>query len=183
MMSPPQRIVVASKNPVKIQAALKGFRCLFPAIDFLAEGIDVTSGVQDQPMCDEETMLGAQNRAQAARQIQPSANYWIGIEGGVAEQDNGLTAFAWVVVMQAGSSLVGKGRTGTFYLPPMVADLVRQGKELGEADDIVFNRQNSKQEEGAVGLLTRNVIDRLHLYQHAVILALIPFNRPDLYDQ
>ena len=59
--------------------------------------------------------------------------------------------------------------------------MIRQGKELGEADDIVFNRANSKQDNGAVGLLTDNVIDRAQLYEQAVILALIPFKNEALY--
>jgi non-canonical (house-cleaning) NTP pyrophosphatase len=54
---------------------------------------------------------------------------------------------------------------------------------LGEADDIVFGRSNSKQDNGAVGLLTDNVIDRAQLYEHAMILALIPFKNELLYAQ
>jgi non-canonical (house-cleaning) NTP pyrophosphatase len=64
-----------------------------------------------------------------------------------------------------------------------VADLIRQGKELGEADDLVFNRSNSKQDNGAVGLLTGNVIDRAQLYEQAVILALAPFKNTEWYSR
>jgi len=85
----------------------------------------------------------------------------------------------WVVVRSG--DRVGKARTGTFFLPAPVADLVRQGKELGEADDIIFGRSNSKQENGAIGLLTGNVIDRTQLYEHAVVLALVPFKNVGLY--
>jgi non-canonical (house-cleaning) NTP pyrophosphatase len=62
-----------------------------------------------------------------------------------------------------------------------VADLVRHGMELGHADDQVFGRNNSKQMNGAVGILTANAIDREELYAHAVMLALIPFLNPTLY--
>ncbi|MEA2092741.1 MAG: DUF84 family protein, partial [Patescibacteria group bacterium] len=55
------------------------------------------------------------------------------------------------------------------------------GKELGEADDIVFQRNNSKQENGAVGILTGDVVDRTKCYTEAVILALIPFKNVNLY--
>ena len=58
---------------------------------------------------------------------------------------------------------------------------MRQGLELGQADDIVFGRSNSKQANGAVGILTDDVIDRAQLYEPAVIFALIPFKNPDLY--
>jgi len=117
----------------------------------------------------------------------PEADYWVGIEGGVedendemaAEKSTAMAAFAWVVVRSG--DRVGKARTGTFFLPAPVADLVRQGKELGEADDIIFGRSNSKQENGAIGLLTGNVIDRTQLYEHAVVLALVPFKNVGLY--
>jgi non-canonical (house-cleaning) NTP pyrophosphatase len=59
--------------------------------------------------------------------------------------------------------------------------LIQQGKELGEADDIVFNQSNSKQANGSIGILTGDVIDRTALYAHAVILALVPFKNPELY--
>jgi non-canonical (house-cleaning) NTP pyrophosphatase len=55
------------------------------------------------------------------------------------------------------------------------------GLELGEADDRFFNRNNSKQQDGAIGILTDGRIDRKELYRPGVIFALIPFIRPDLY--
>ena len=91
-----------------------------------------------------------------------------------------MEAFAWVVI-ESKVGLVGKGKTGTFILPPKVAELIKKGKELGEADDIVFGQSNSKQKMGAVGLLTNNVIDRTAYYTHAVILALIRFKNANYF--
>lgn len=170
-------LVVASTNPVKIQAALAGFRRMFPADEFAARGVAVPSGVSDQPMTDAETLRGALNRAANARQAAPDGDYWLGIEGGVEDRGT-LTAFAWIVVMS--EDRTGKSRTATFDLPDEVAALVRQGIELGHADDQVFGRANSKQQNGSVGLLTGDVIDRTAYYTQAVILALIPFKNPDL---
>jgi inosine/xanthosine triphosphatase len=177
-------IIVASKNPVKIQAALSAFQKLFPGEQFQVASLSTPSGVNDQPSSDEETLAGALNRTLNAASAVGQADYWVGIEGGIEDGEQGMEAFAWIVVYgknPAGSLYAGKGRTGTFFLPPPVADLVRQGKELGEADDIIFKRSNSKQENGAVGLLTGNVIDRQQFYEQAVILALIPFKNPTLY--
>lgn len=170
-------IVVASTNPVKIAAALEGFRRMFPAEAFTARGVSVLSGVSDQPMTDAETLQGAHNRAVRARQAAPDADYWVGIEGGV-EDRGAVETFAWVVVLDA--QRTGKSRTATFDLPEEVARLVRQGVELGHADDQVFGRANSKQQNGSVGLLTDDVIDRTAYYAPAVILALIPFKNAGL---
>jgi len=172
-------IVIASQNPVKKQAALHGFKRMFPAEGFQVQAADVPSSVSEQPRSNSETLRGAENRAHKARVVFPQADYWIGIEGGVEEQDEGLTAFAWVVVLSG--EMQGQSRTGTFFLPRVVAELVHEGEELGRADDLVFGDSNSKQKNGAVGLLTNNVIDRAGFYTEAVILALIPFKNPQFY--
>jgi inosine/xanthosine triphosphatase len=169
-------ILVASHNPVKIQAALNGFQKMFPGEQFEMQGISVPSGVSDQPMTSAETLQGALNRARGAAQ-QP-ADYWVGLEGGCEAMQSEMQAFAWVVVLS--KDRIGKSRTGTFTLPDEITRLVRQGVELGEADDRVFNRSNSKQNNGAVGILTDDVIDRTAYYEQAVILALIPFKNPNL---
>ncbi len=174
-------LVVASTNPVKVQAAVNGFRRLFPEAEPNVITVSVPSEVAHQPLSDEETLRGALNRSNNARRVQPDADYWIGIEGGVQASHEELAAFAWIVVQSA--TLSGKARSGTFFLPPAVAELIRAGKELGEADDLVFGRSNSKQENGAVGILTGNVIDRAQLYEHAMILALLPFKNANLYAQ
>ncbi len=171
-------IVVASTNPVKIGAALEGFGRMFPTETFSAQGISVPSGVSDQPMTDAETLQGALNRASRVKLEQPTADYWVGIEGGVDDRAGQLEVFAWIVVMDA--ERMGKSRTATFYLPEEAARLIRQGMELGHADDIVFGRSNSKQQNGSVGLLTGDVIDRTAYYLQAVILALIPFRNTGL---
>ncbi len=177
-------IVVASQNPVKLRAVQDGFLQMFPDDKFVLVPVNVPSGVSNQPMSDEETCRGALQRAQTAARLHPNADYWVGIEGGVdptgpLNSTPELFASAWIVIKSKIS--IGMARTGAFRLPREVTRLIQEGKELGEADDIVFGRTNSKQENGAVGLLTHNLIDRKQLYEQAVILALIPIKNLDLY--
>ena len=171
-------LVVASLNPVKIAAALDGFRRMFPDESFEARGVSVPSGVSDQPMTDAETLQGALNRVANARADAPDADFWVGLEGGCEDNTGALETFAWIVITDG--VRVGKSRTATFYLPEEAARLVRQGMELGHADDVVFGRSNSKQQNGSVGLLTGDVVDRAAYYAQAVVLALIPFRNPAL---
>lgn len=172
-------IVVASQNPVKATAVQNGFQRMFADEVIEITTISVPSNVSDQPFSDSETLQGAINRAQNAAQVVKNADFWVGIEGGIEKYNGQMSAFAWVVVKS--NTMIGKGRTGTFYLPPMVADLIKGGKELGEADDIVFNESNSKEKNGAIGILTGDVITRTQLYEHAVILALVPIKNSQLY--
>lgn len=172
-------VIIASQNPVKIACVRQAFERCFPEENFAFAGMAAPSGVPDQPMGEEETLLGARNRAQYCREARPEASYWVGVEGGITDHGDEMEAFAWMAVLSAGKE--GKARTANFYLPEAVATLVRQGVELGHADDQVFGRSNSKQGNGAVGILTNGLIDRTAYYEPAVILALIPFMQPELY--
>lgn len=172
------KVIIGSKNPVKITCTKLAFEKVFPQSDIIVEGVSVPSGVNDQPMSDQETWEGARNRAGKAKQQFKEADYWVGIEGGIEEKEE-MEAFAWVYVLSKEQK--GQARTATFQLPPKIRELINQGIELGIADDMVFNRQNSKQSNGAVGILTKGLIDRAEYYEPAVVLALIPFVNRDLY--
>ncbi|KAK4215419.1 inosine triphosphate pyrophosphatase-like protein [Rhypophila decipiens] len=205
----PKTILVASLNPVKIAAALHGFEEMFPNTAFTARGIAVPSGVPDQPFTDQETLLGARNRAVNARAAESGAaaavDFWVGIEGGVCEDPSSgpadqkqtalLQSFAWVVILgnrhalgsdseqnenEADSIVEGKARTLMYYLPLETSRLVRGGMELGHAEDQIWGQTNSKQKNGSIGLLTGDVIDRKGYIQQAVVGALIPFRNPGL---
>lgn len=174
----PTRVVVASQNPVKIEAVRIGFAKMFPNEVFDFQGMSVPSGVSSQPIGEKETLTGAKNRVKNISHI--ISDYWVGIEGGSKHVGQGMETFAWVVI-KSKNKYLSKGRTASFFLPKKVVELINQGKELGEADDIVFGRTNSKQSNGAVGLLTDDILTRSTYYETAVILALIPFKNPSLY--
>ena len=126
--SHPTTIVVASKNPVKAAAIQGAFTRLFPEQPFKVEGFSAASGVSDQPLSDQETKLGATNRVMKIRRTFPNADLWAGLEGGIAETDEGMCAFAWIVVAWANNQ--GAARTATFPLPDAIAKLIREGAEL-----------------------------------------------------
>ena len=174
-----KKVIVASLNPVKIKAVENGFQKMLPDLKFEFVGLSVPSGVSDQPMSDEETFIGAENRTNKAIEISNDADFYVGIEGGIEIVKEEMQAFAWIVIKSADRT--GKSRTSTFVLPKKVNELVKKGEELGVANDIIFNKNNSKQKSGAVGILTNDVINRTSYYTEAVVLALIPFKNPDLY--
>jgi inosine/xanthosine triphosphatase len=172
-------VAVASSNPVKLRAVQQGFARMFPGQQFEFTSVPAPSLVSDQPSTDAETLQGALNRARGAANTCPQADYSVGLEGGIEDAGEEMAAFAWVAVLSGGR--LGKARTTTFFLPPPVAALVRSGVELGHADDLVFGKSNSKQDNGAVGILTGNATDRAQAYALGVILALAPFKNPGLY--
>ncbi|WP_425389850.1 inosine/xanthosine triphosphatase [Ekhidna sp.] len=173
------KIIVASKNPVKINSTQNGFSQVFPEVSLEFIGYSAPSGVSDQPMTNEETLQGAKNRAKHIKNEYPGASFWVGIEGGIEDTEDGMEAFAWVVILS--NDQTGHSRTSSFFLPPKVRELVLKGVELGHANDQVFEEHNSKQKGGAVSSLTNGLLGRTEYYEQAVILALIPFVNKELY--
>ena len=58
-----KKVLIASKNPVKINATKKAFEDVFTD-HFEFEGVSADSLVSDQPMSNDETLKGATNRLQ-----------------------------------------------------------------------------------------------------------------------
>lgn len=173
-------VCVASTNPVKLAAAASAFQKVFPRQEFSMTGVDVSSGVKAQPDSEQECIEGAMNRAINARECYRDADFWVGIEAGIERQGNEMASFSWTIILSK-DGMIGKATTGISFLPPIIARLIDEGKELGEAMDVVFHTQHSKQNNGAVGILTGDAITRQQVHESAVILALIPFKNPNLY--
>lgn len=115
---------------------MDGFTAMYPGEEFIFTGIKLNHDISPQPMSDKETLHGAEKRSKLCQELVEDADYWVGLEGGVEMDGEGLVAFAWIVIRSL--ERMSKARTGAFYLPPAVAKLVLDGKELGEADDIVL---------------------------------------------
>ena len=62
---------LASKNPLKLAAALTGFQRMFAGGVFEVCAFSVASAVAHQPRSDGETLRGATERAQQARAVLP----------------------------------------------------------------------------------------------------------------
>jgi inosine/xanthosine triphosphatase len=172
------RFVVGSLNPIKLEAVRRGAVLIYDEVDVRA--IAVPSGVSAQPFGDEEMISGATQRAREVLNRAMDADYGVGLEGGVLELNEGLFACAWCAIANR-AGRIGVASTGRFLLPESVANLVRSGIELGDADDQVFGRSNSKQQEGAVGILTHGQLTRAQFYAPAVLLALVRFINHEHY--
>ena len=172
------KVIVASNNPVKINATRKAFEAVFDQ-DLSFHGASIPSDVADQPMSDEETLRGALNRTNGARENFPEAAYWVGIEGGVDQLGEEMYTFAWIVVQS--TDRLGKAKSASIPLAPLVVKRLQNGEELGLINDDIFGQQDSKKIGGAAGLLTRNLLSREKIYREAIILALVPFMNEELY--
>jgi len=78
--------ILGTLNPGKMEACQLCF-AEWPHLNYDLQGISVPSNVSEQPIGLEETMLGAKNRAKAAKQSVGNARFGIGLESGVVIVD------------------------------------------------------------------------------------------------
>lgn len=171
------RIVVGSTNPVKVNAAKAAVATLHPTATIEVLPVKAPSGVADQPMTDSETKQGAINRVEWCR-AQHHADYYLSMEGGVDNFDQGPATFAYVTI--ATDTQLCVGRTAHLPLPQQVFDKLGE-QELGDLMDALFNTVNVKQAGGAIGLLTQGNASRESIYTSALILASAPLRFRQLY--
>ena len=126
------KILVGSKNPVKIDAAKEAFSSYFKNIE--VEGVDVMSSVPDQPI-DEETFEGAEHRAKVLKKLDDKAkigaSFFVGIEGGIINIYSKWFGIGAVCIMDDKSN-TGFAATPMFELWTEAIDKVLEGVELGD---------------------------------------------------
>ena len=171
-------IIVGSKNPVKVNAAKRVFTVFFPEHDIHCHAIHAPSQVPEQPIGEDETRIGAENRVAYAKQHH-QADFYIAMEGGAAQFSYGAATFAFVVI--ANTSIQSIGRSSNLPLPQVFYNALLDGQELGDVMDNAFNTTNIKQQGGAIGLLTNHHATRESTYIQALTLAMAPFLHPALY--
>ena len=172
-------VVVASKNPVKLEVAKRAFTAVYPGETFEFLSIESESGVPNQPM-DDEGRQGARNRLAFVKKQKPDANFWISQEGSLFRDGRKLASRAWIAASDS-SGFVTESSTASFILPEQVTSYVRKGMELGHATDTVFGTVNSKHGVGAIWYLTDGLINRTEYYLPAAIIVVSGLKHREWY--
>ena len=160
-------IAVGSINPVKVEAVRAVMERIYGDVRITAE--DVPSGVPPQPFGD-QTHQGSVNRAKAALKDHDMA---VGIEAGVFEMIDGLYDIQHcTIISRDGKETYGQGMG--FRYPDEVARLVRGGLSVGDAMKEIYGSTEIGKKQGAIGLLSKGLIDRKTLTEQSVTAAMIP---------
>ncbi len=160
-------IAVGSANQVKVSAVRSVMERVYGEVRITA--VDVPSGVPPQPF-EGQTHEGSRNRALAALGDHDMA---VGIEAGVFEKLDGLYDIQHcTIVSRDGRETYGHG--SGFRYPDAIAALVRGGMTVGDAVHEVYGDTDIGKKQGAVGLLSKGLIDRKTLTEQSVTAAMIP---------
>ncbi|MFZ1987420.1 MAG: inosine/xanthosine triphosphatase [Minisyncoccia bacterium] len=169
-------IKVGTKNKAKV-GAVEEILADYPHLkDAVVEGVEVSSGVADQPKSLEETIAGAENRAKAAF---VDCAYAIGIESGLMAVPRTKSGFMDVCVcaIYDGSELhLGLSSGWEFPDPTIITKhMIAEGLNLTEAANKagLTNNPSIGSGEGIINTLTKGRMDRKEYTKQALLTALI----------
>lgn len=171
------KIKVGTHNPLKVRATRNVMEKIYTNVD--VEGIEVDSGVGDQPIGLDETIQGAVNRA---RNAFLDADLSVGIESGLLAAPHSITGYLdlqWCAIYDG--ERITLGVSAGFEYPPVVVEEVLKGQEVGEVMDEVTGVEKLGQKTGAVSILTKGLLDRTENTEQCVLMAMIPRMNSDLY--
>ncbi len=182
MLADPLKVAVGSTNPVKVEATRNVMAKIYGRSKVRVQGVKVSSGVPSQPI-GFQTVQGAINRALEALKA-AEADLGVGIEAGLFPQERTLTGymdFQWCAIADRdGKITLGCGPG--FEMPPRVVEGVLKGEgEVGSLIEKLFGVRRVKETIGAIGILSKGIIDRVKLAEIAVLMAMIPRMNPETY--
>ena len=172
------KVIVGSKNPVKLQATRNVLEKIYTELE--VEATDVDSGVPDQPIGLELTTQGAINRAKNA--FTREFDLAVGIESGLLEVPHSITGYLdlqWCAIYDGEKTTLGV--SAGFEYPPMVIEQVMDGVEVGDVMDQFTGVDQLGQKTGAVSHLSRGLLDRTGNTEQCVLMAMIPRMNEDIY--
>lgn len=163
------KFVIGTKNKAKVSAVEGWANKYLDLGEFEVIGVDVESGIADQPMSNEESLEGAINRAKNALLMEESAEYGVGLEGGVYYLSDRMFLNGWVAIVDKAGN-VGVGSSQSIELPVSIRKRIEAGEELGPIMHSLHDR-DVRNLEGAFGILTNNQITRSFSFENALICA------------
>nr|WP_319374577.1 inosine/xanthosine triphosphatase [uncultured Methanobacterium sp.] len=172
------KVVVGSKNPVKLKATRNVLKKIYPQMGVQAKHVD--SGVPDQPIGLEVTIQGAINRAKNA--YSEDFDLSVGIESGLLEVPHSITGYLdlqWCAIYDGEKTTLGV--SAGFEYPPLVIEKVLEGMEVGDVMDQVTGIDRLGQKTGAVSHLSRGLLDRTGNTEQCVLMAMIPRMNEGVY--
>ncbi|HLR72630.1 MAG TPA: DUF84 family protein [Pseudogracilibacillus sp.] len=155
-------IVIGSTNPTKIKAV----KAVFPEAN--VHTASAPSDISAQPIGDNETLLGAMNRAKYLREIYPEM-YGVGLEGGVMYVENNLFLNSWGVLITQNEQ-VYTAAGARIPLPDEFSEKLNQRIELSTLMDDFTNKENVRNREGAIGIFTSSYLTRADLFAQVMTI-------------
>jgi inosine/xanthosine triphosphatase len=172
------KIAVGSINPVKISATENIFSKIYGEVEVV--GLEVNSGIPEQPIGIDETIRGAINRAKNV--YSDDFDFGVGVESGLMKTPHSISGYIdlqWCAIFDGDTITLGV--SSGFEYPLCVIENVLKGKEVGDVMDKVTGIDDLGEKMGAVSYLSRGMLDRTQNTEQCILMAMIPRLNEDIY--
>jgi inosine/xanthosine triphosphatase len=178
-------IAVGSTNGVKVQAMEEVIKEYPTLSEAKIVSVATISGVSEQPLSLEETILGAKNRAENAFYASQPCQYGVGIEGGLCESPGTRTGFMTINICSIFDGTHHYvGFTSGYEVPPQIlALMLNQKMDLSQAclHSGITSKAKIGAEEGLIGILTQGRVDRKKYTKECIAMALVQLENHTWY--
>ena len=128
-------------------------------------GVEVDSGITDQPLDEKTTIKGATNRAKEAMKKVSQCDFSIGLEGGLSLIDNRYFLVCAAVILDRENKRY-IGVSSKLCLPRLVSDKIKRGGQFGLAIRD-FEKENYKDKN--ILLIIKKLIKRNVAFKEAIV--------------
>jgi len=170
------KVSVGTKNPVKMRAVKNIFAQVCDKVDVLMTNVE--SAVPAQPF-GHEVITGARHRGERAFALLKDADLGVGIESGLFDFCGVLLDVQICSIFDGSVHTIGA--SPGFSYPKIVLEGVERGEEVGSIMEELSGTERIGKKIGAIGYLSKGLIDRTHFTELCVIMALIPRINSELY--
>jgi inosine/xanthosine triphosphatase len=176
------KILVASKNPVKIKAATDAFTKFFDSVEIVSKEIIIADKNAHQPIGWEQTQYFSKQRVLLAEEKFKGFDYYIGIESGVMKL-NSTAAYIIVYSSVGHNSKIHTTKGCEIPLPMGWYESLSNSKdgELGDIAERESGVRDIKKKQGIVGFFSQNHVTRYDISLQSIIMSLVPFLNDSLF--
>jgi len=169
------KIKVGTKNKAKLESVEEIIKEYPHLSDCIIEGLEVSSGVADQPRSLDETINGAMNRAKDSF---VDCDYSIGLESGwmsVPKTKSGYMDVCACAIYDGNEFYLGLSSAWEFPDPSITNLIINEGLDTTQAVNRIGLTNNTQigSQEGVISILTKGRMNRKEYTKQALRTALI----------
>ncbi|MEM0449853.1 MAG: pantetheine-phosphate adenylyltransferase [Methanomassiliicoccales archaeon] len=170
----PIRVSVSSENPAKLKAVQNVMSRLYRNVE--VKGVRISTRLSSEPWGDDVERL----TIEYARKCIGTADYGIGLEDGLFKRNSDVFKVQFCAIVDR-MNRITIGHGSGFKYPPLIGELISKGLSVSQAFHESFGLEKSYFDVEEVNFLTNGMLQQTEINEQAILAAMIPRIRKELY--
>lgn len=167
------KIAVTSTNIAKLQSVENIFKAVLKTQDIEITPFDISSGVSETPINDNEAILGCRNRIDAINQKE-KFDYVIAMEGLIQKYNYGTFLYGIAIIYDCNNNRESIGCSAKVQVPNKIVNLITPQKKLSDVVLELYHKSATKciSKIGTNGIITNGIFTRIDEFESALKSAI-----------